>query len=290
MVIKNDDFYYDYQELNIILNIIFDIIYKYMSNFNDSDNYYSIIMNNISTLQTKEQQLYSDLNKYGISDDSKNKIIADINNLSKERIELYNILETNSMFMQNLVNSAENDLKNQKFTLEIIENELSDIKKQYNNIKNNHISKLRMVEINTYYSKKYKAYSDIMKTIILFCVPILLLAILSKINLIPQNISFGVSSLISIIGGIYIGMQIYNLSIRNNMDYDQIDFPFDAEQQNKEDSGSSENISQVLDHEFKDLTSSLKNKLNMGCIGSECCSKGMSYDKQLKKCVDDKHK
>jgi len=256
----------------------------------ESQDYYSIIMQNISSLQAKEQELYSDLNKYGLSDTGKNKIITDINNLSKERIELYNILENNSLFMQNLVESAKHDLKNQKVTVDIIENELSDVKKQYNGIKAGHINKLRMVEINTYYSKKYLAYSNIMKIIIVICIPILILIILSKLKLLPSNITRGISIFIILIGSFYISTRIYDLFIRNNMDYDEYDFPFDSRQQLKEDIGNSKNISQVLEQEFKDIIDPAKSKFGIGCIGEECCSKNMSYNKEENKCIDKKDK
>jgi hypothetical protein len=258
-----------------------------MSKINSQD-YYGIIMGNIRSLQNKEEKLYSDLNKYGISDTAKNKIVDDINKLSNERIELYNILENNSLFMQNLVETAKNDLKNEKITLEIIEDELSNIKDKYNGIKSGHINKLRMVEINTYYSKKYKAYGNLMKIIIMICVPVLILSILSNRDLLPSSITRGVSIFIILIGTFYIMTKMYDLYIRNNMNYDQYDFSFDANEQLKEDTGHTTNISQVLKNELKDIIDPAKKKLNIGCIGSECCGDDMTYDKQTNKCVDDK--
>lgn len=252
----------------------------------DSEDYYGIIMSNIRSLQNKEEKLYSHLNKYSNNDVEKNKIIDDINNLSNERVELYNILENNSLFMQNLVETGKNDLKNNKITLEIIENELTHIKKRYNGIKSGHINKLRMVEINTYYSKKYKAYGDLMKVIIMICIPILILSILSNKNIIPSSIARGVSIFIILIASVYIITQMYDLYIRNNMNYDEYDFSFDAKQQLKEDTGHGKNITQVLKNELKDIIDPAKNKLNIGCIGSECCSDDMIYDKQINRCVD----
>ena len=252
----------------------------------DSQDYYGIIMENIRSLQNKEEKLYSDLNKYGISDIAKNQIVDDINKLSNERVELYNILENNSLFMQNLVETSKKDLKNEKITLEIIEDELSNIKEKYNSIKSGHINNLRMVEINTYYSKKYKAYSDLMKMIIMICIPVLFLSILSNKNLLPSSVTRGVSIFIVLIGTFYIITRVYDLYIRNNMNYDQYDFSFDANQKLKEDTGNGKNISQILENQFKDIIDPAKKKLNMGCIGSECCSSDMTYDKQRNKCID----
>lgn len=255
-----------------------------------SQDYYSIIMNNIRSLQKREEKLYSELNKYGLSDQAKNQIIAKINNLSNERIELYNILENNSLFMQNLVKNSEQDLKNKNITIGIIENELSDIKDKYNSIKSGHINKLRMVEINTYYSKKYKAYGELMKTIIIICIPILILSVLSNINILSVNITRSISIFIVLVGALYIMTRVYDLYSRNNMDYDEYDFPFNSSQELKESTAKGKNISQILQNELRDIIDPAKEKLNIGCIGSECCGDDMRYDKQLNKCIDNGNK
>tara|TARA_Y100000766_G_C18406225_1_gene365104 strand:- start:3 stop:548 length:546 start_codon:yes stop_codon:yes gene_type:complete len=143
-----------------------------------------------------------------------------------------------------------------------------------------------MVEINTYYSKKYKAYGDLMKVIIMICIPILILSILSNKNIIPSSIARGVSIFIILIASVYIITQMYDLYIRNNMNYDEYDFSFDAKQQLKEDTGHGKNITQVLKDELKDIIDPAKKKFNIGCIGSECCSNDMIYDKQINRCVD----
>ena len=49
-----------------------------------------------------------------------------------------------------------------------------------NDINEENIQKLRMIEINTYYSKRYKAHIELMKLIIIFLIPILILSILLK--------------------------------------------------------------------------------------------------------------
>ena len=145
-----------------------------------------------------------------------------------------------------------------------------------------------MVEINTYYSKKYKEYSNLMKMIIMICIPILILSILSKMDILPFSITRGLSIFIILIGSFYLIARIYDLYIRNNMNYDQYDFSFDAHQKLKEDTGHGKNISQILEHQFKDIIDPAKDKLNIGCIGSECCSNDMIYDKQSNKCIDNK--
>ena len=46
-------------------------------------------------------------------------------------------------------------------------------------------NQMRITEINTYYGKRYRAHSNLIKLIILFVVPIIILAILAKKKIIP---------------------------------------------------------------------------------------------------------
>lgn len=250
----------------------------------NSNDYYGVIMNNIQSLQDKEQALYHELNKYGLNVHSKNTIIDEINSIFQQRLQLYNILENNSKFMKNLVDSAENDLRNQRVTIDIIENGLSETKQKFNEIKENHINKLRMVEINTYYSKKYKAYGDLMKLIIMLCIPILIITVLTAKGFVPQRLGVALSTILIAGAILFIGFNVYNLSIKNNMDYDKIDFPFNAEFQTKVDNGNAQNISHVIEDQLRPELDALRENVGMGCIGSDCCDSNMVYNKNSNKC------
>ena len=69
---------------------------------------------------------------------------------------------------------------------------------------------LRMVEINTYYGKKYGAQADLMKTITLFCIPLLILTVLTKRNY-SKNLGGGLMSLVLIIAIIYCGRMWWDI-------------------------------------------------------------------------------
>ena len=58
----------------------------------NSENYYSVIMNNIQSLQDKEKTLYHQLNQYGLTADSKNTIIDEINSIFQQRLQLYSVV------------------------------------------------------------------------------------------------------------------------------------------------------------------------------------------------------
>ena len=103
-------------------------------------------------------------------------------------------------------------------------NALDDIKhanKEHNNEK-------RMIEINTYYSEKYKAYGKLLLNIIYLLFPIILICLLIKYNLIPKNLGQFIISIIVGISGFYIIFDIIKISHRDNMNFSAYDWQYDV--------------------------------------------------------------
>ena len=88
-------------------------------------------------------------------------------------------------------------------------------------LKNNRYNKLRMAEINNYYSAKYDTQSKVMKTIVYFCVPILILGILTKKEFIPQNIALMIISILIGVAVIMVGLQVIDIMRRDNMNFEE---------------------------------------------------------------------
>lgn len=116
------------------------------------------VLADISQLQATEKQLYVDLAKNNLTSEKKQQIIDKINNISQIRIGLYTNLNTMTSFYQKNVGSSTDTLVQQKLAIDIIENELNDSKIQVNLLEEQKNNKLRVVEINTYYGKRYNAY------------------------------------------------------------------------------------------------------------------------------------
>lgn len=90
------------------------------------------------------------------------------------------------------------------------------------NISNNK----RMIEINTYYTKKYAAYSNMAWLIIVFCLPIIILAFLKQANFIPKQIAFILILVIVIIAGIVVGLKYVDLQKRTKTNFDSYNVKF----------------------------------------------------------------
>lgn len=233
------------------------------------------MINNIDTEITK---MYENLEKNdSLSEREKKDIIANIETLQNTKQNLYSSLNDQYNSLQMNAVESRNSLVNNTAVSNIIKNQIQNSKKNMNILNKERYNKLRMAEINDYYSDKYAAQSSIMKTIVYFCVPILILGILMKKELLSKNISLGIITALIVICIIVIFMKVTDIMSRSNMVFDEYDFSFNPE--------SVENVSS--DSNDDDQPSIFDNVL--GCSSENCCPPGNDFgtvwDSSIKKCV-----
>lgn len=200
---------------------------------NDSHNIISPLqtIQSIQDLQQLEKQLYTNLESLSSNNSQndlfeKQQIIKRINDLSVTRINLFNTLN-------NLHESAQSNVSNSKIQLtdkvavaKIMEHQLNTLKLRLNELKDENNNKLKMVEINTYYGKRYKAHSGLMKLLIVIFILIIIIVLLHKNGILPDSISSALILLILLLGIFGVLYKIWDMSIRNNMNYDEYDIPY----------------------------------------------------------------
>ena len=254
---------------------------------------YQKTLNNIKDLQNLEKDLYTKLEISATSQDNaaeQTELINRINKISQIRMSLLQTLNTMSNTLQTQVGNSRVNLVDQLTLIDVIEKQLNQIKAQMNqsdNIKNN---KLRMVEINTYYGKRYRSYTEIMKIVIFSCILFLILALLKKKELLPENIANGLLSIFFIISLFFFLRKVNDIYWRDNMDFDQYNWfnvpdsyektVFEYDKEAIEGINLADDLEDGLYDVVKDASSVI------GCVGAECCSKKMKYDKSKQKCVD----
>jgi hypothetical protein len=229
----------------------------------------------IRNLQQIERELYNNLetNTIGnkLTNEEKDQIIQKIAEISQMRVNLYaNLKETYSFFQKNVA-SSRTTLAEQMMAIDIVENELKESKRKLQLLEDEKYNKLRLVEINTYYGKQYNAHTGLMKTIVIICIPVLILSILKNVEILPSNIASLIIALIIIIGLIYIGRQLIDMSNRDNMNYDEYDWYF-----NKSDAPSDGTPSNTTDPW---ATPSLV------CVGEQCCNDTSTYNAEQNLCI-----
>tara|TARA_R110002072_G_scaffold280272_4_gene442568 strand:+ start:433 stop:1140 length:708 start_codon:yes stop_codon:yes gene_type:complete len=135
---------------------------------------------------------------------------------------------------------------------------------------------LRQIEINEYYSLKNKAIIEIFKIIIVGSIPLIIIAILSKINIIPNNILSALSMIIILLLTVLVLLRVISINSRDPRNFNSYNIPFDANASDLENAGSKYSMSNLLNKEFN---------IKFGCFNDACCGSNMKFDSSKKKCV-----
>lgn len=232
---------------------------------------------------------------------SQRELIEKINRVSAARVAMFKSL--NQMYdnsVQTSVNSR-NDLVHQITALKLVEDELKNAKSHIDMMKSDRDNKLRMAELNMYQSDRYDAYVKFFKLVLFVVVPSVGIYLLLKINffrspesdsgfrLILKDLLIIVMCGFLVYGTYRIVMNAYDLSIRNNMNFNSYDFDFSTNGSPslvQYDEAQDKIIGAELKADFGDAQSTVVSSLkDAGCIGQECCATGTMYNKKTNKCI-----
>jgi len=239
-----------------------------------------------SELASREKVLLLKLQSQSSTGESQatmQETINEINTMTDARRGIQRLLLSLTQILHSQVAETRGDLVDEMTVTGVMETELNNAKQNMNSlitVKNN---KLRMVEINTYYGKRYQAHTKLMKIIIIICVPLLLLAVLSKKDKIGGDLAKTLSGVIIAIGIIIVSINVYDLSRRDNMNYDEynfLDWGNDPEANSptvwEYDKEQLEGVKATIEDDYNELTSMSID--DFGCIGSSCCATGTYWN------------
>ena len=236
------------------------------------------ILNDISQLQDIEKTIYNQLSKQDLSIDEREALIMKIEQISQMRMNLYQTLSNITSFYTNNLNSSSDTLGQQTQALKIVEEQLNNSKKKLGYINGQKINKMRMVEINNYYTAWYDERVKLLKYIIVIVLAILILLLLKKKDILPENSNiFGILLIVVLLIGLYFIIPIIlSMITRNNMNYSEFDWSF------------YKNNAPVISGDATKNKSNPWTKVSKPqktCVGEQCCPKGTKYEKLLNECV-----
>ena len=190
---------------------------------------------NIAELQDVQKKLFTDLEKLAGSPNIADRDIQrqinekfdQINNLTKLRTNIFETIKANYGITQSDYNIQRRSYAQQLVALNIIENDLTNTTSQLKKSMTIRDNAERMVGVNNYYTRRYESHADIMKHIIFYCGVIILAIFLMKMGIVTDEITSLIIIIALCIGIIVVGKKVYDLSRRNNIDYDKYNFPFD---------------------------------------------------------------
>ena len=224
------------------------------------------IYNNLEALSVQQNP---DLNK-------QTQLLQKIEELQQLKSSLYTSINNSYADTQANVAQARNSLVDETAINGIIGQELKNVNKNLSALEQARFNKVRMAEINNYYSDKYGAQTNVMKTIVYFCIPILILGILMKKEFISKNIATALIGILVGLAIIIVLFQAIDIARRNNMTFSEYEFPFNTDNVDLNSESNSDDQPKQQDY-------------SMSCIGEACCPTGNNFgtlwDKNQKKCV-----
>ena len=216
------------------------------------------IMANIINMQNIEKQLFDTLTQTA-DPAARTRLVVQINQISKARADLYASMNDLLGAMQSATAEQRRALHQQYVASSVVESQMNTAKTTLDGLREDKSNKLRLVEINNYYGRKYEYQTDIMKIIVLMCAPILVISVLLKKGFLPEMVSTGLIVVIIVSGIIAVARKLMDLNRRNNLNFDQYDHDFNP---------NAISLSKTEDTNLADLN---KSSLLSSCIGSSCC-------------------
>lgn len=235
------------------------------------------IVADIQNLQNIETDLFNTL-ETGLANktltaNQQTNLVDQINKVSSMRESLYKSLDNTQQYYRGTVSSVGNVIGHQLNALQVVEYQLNESKKRLQIIEKEKNNKLRLVEINTYYGEKYAGHTDIMKTVVFFCVPIIILAVLANANILPHSIYVVLFIIIVVIGIVVVWRQILEAMSRDNMNYNEFVW------------GKEPPETPPVDTSINAWADPWKGP-GLTCVAQECCDTGYTYvPSPTNKCV-----
>jgi hypothetical protein len=163
----------------------------------------------------------------------------------------------------------------------VMEQSLKDARERLDAVQSSRIGKERMIELNTYYGKRFMAQSGVMKIFIYMCIPVLILAVLANMGLLPYYIAgFAIVTSI-VIGVIYIYYAVDDINRRDKMNFDEYRWEFDPSRV-----GSVINPGDDGKGKKKKAAAAAASADVVGCFNGECCNNVSTiWDPKSKTCV-----
>lgn len=206
---------------------------------------------------------------------------------TNERIRIMNLMKENEALRSNLLASAgtvnlvqtqQNDnqlaaAEDLALVLNVAEHELNTQREQLDAVQASYDGKKRMIELNTYYGKRFMAQSGVLKIFIYMCIPVLILAILANSGLFPSYIAGLMIVAIVVVGVVYIYAALRDINRRDNQNFDEYTWEFDPSR-----------VGTIVNPNYG-VTGTGANGDIVGCFNGRCCGTNTRWDAPSGTCV-----
>ena len=230
----------------------------------------------VQQLQDAQKEL---MHKYAAATDSteRQKIANEMDKNETLRTNLLSSTGAAALVQNQAVANKKEHAKDKAVLLEVANAELNAARQQMEDIQASRSGKERIIELNTYYGKRFMAQAGVMKIFIYMCIPVLILAVLANMGFLPNYIA-GLLIIVSIVVGlIYIYNAIDDINRRDNMNFDEYVWEFDPSRV-----GSITNPDHGSKHKKKKKSNADDAS---GCSNGQCCAPPTKWDAKSKHCT-----
>ena len=230
------------------------------------------ILTNIENLQTLEKELFNKLEQSSdtLSDDQRQELIDQINNVSDTRIQLYASLGDVNTFYSTNLQSTSATLQTQTRLIQMVESQLNDYKTRLQNLEDDKWNKLRLVQINYYYSQMYQDHRRFVMWILGGVTVIFVILMLSRYGFLNEFFQNFLIISVAVFVLIRMGYMWLDMNRRSTQNYDEFDWSFDPSTGPQPDSDASG------DNPWAN---------NGICQGQACCYTDFVWDSSLNICI-----
>jgi len=224
----------------------------------------SEIVAKIQQLQNQETILYNDLEQTK-SPSEVDDIVQRITEVSSLKDTLYNSLANDLHKSKTMFEDKSEQLELDIQSTQVIEQQIQQARKRAMKNANVHGNKARLVELGTYETERYRAHKSYLQKLLMFLAGLVVVIMLLRYNVIPSVLGSLLITLL-IVGTIIMSIyQVYDMSQRSNMNYDQYTWGFDPAQ-------ASEDYQTVWEHDVGALRK-LKSEATSGIQQAEQTTK-----------------
>jgi hypothetical protein len=261
------------------------LLYIYIYNHCHSLLQRAMSNNSLDTLSASQQQLLTSvqqlqdaqkdlMNRYsGATDPNERKNIAD--EMDKNEMLRSNLLSSSgaaALVQSHAISTKQDAAADLTAMTLLMEAELKSARDQLEEIQTSRLGKERMIQLNTYYGKRFMAQAGVMKIFIYMCIPILILAVLANMGFLPNYIA-GFAIIASIVIGIvYIYGAVHDINRRDKMNFDEYTWEFDP-------SRVGPIVHPHHHHKKKDSAGAVA-----GCTNEACCESKNQWNPSTNKC------
>ena len=222
----------------------------------------------LDILRTQQNANWASYNTAVTSSDNnaKNTALTAIRTNVKTQSDLYKVAAEISELNATAAAVAADYENSRNLLSDVASEQLAEARANAEELISANDGKKRMIELNTYYGKRFNAQAGVVKLFIYTCVPVLILAILANAGLIPTTIAGFIIVIIIVTGLIYIYAAVSDINRRSKMNFDEYEWEFDPSRVG------------VISNPNYVSKGGMGAGIGSGCVNGNCCGPNTMWD------------